>query len=274
MLLNILAFLCLAKANRDAETTSLNKCAEGTHKCHASATCIVYEETDSPASYQCECDDVFVNDIVVLANETFIDKGDKCTYTLPDSDDVGVGIFTYDGKATFYHYIEEYNYDYDYYYQDPYAHNFGEAVDYCNKLGMHLPVPNTLQQYEDLKKIPRNGIDDRIWLGYIQSPSLDAWINLYNDEELAIMDIPMNDSYYYLEMTQYGSFDWNAVSGYDAVSRHYRATLCVQVRMLAEHNCRCCFEIIKLTVAPYWWDSKLISKKTKIFEFHQSFETS
>ena len=144
-------------------------------------------------------------------------------------------MFIYGGEATVYHYLDDYFYDYYYPEFYNYAHDFDDAVAYCNEIGMHLPVPNTLQQYEDLKKLPRFRDYESIWLGYTPSPSLDAWLNVYNGEELAIdtsvvgIGPPSNGSNYHLEMEQADPFEWNIV--YGNYYNYYRATLCIQVRV-------------------------------------------
>ena len=96
----------------------------------------------------------------------------------------------------------------------------------CSELGMHLPTPNTQQQYEDLKKIPRHYPGRSFWLGYTATDG--AWLNMYNDDEL-IIDIPTNTTDgTNLAMSQYGEFTWDAVSSRALYSR---STLCIKSRV-------------------------------------------
>ena len=100
---------------------------------------------------------------------------------------------------------------------------------------MHLPVPNTDQQYEDLKLIPRYYSRNRFWLGYTDEATQRTWLNIYNGEELAIdkwfTGRPGYSSWYkrsHAEMHQYGEFKW-----YDVISstNYYRSTLCLMTNL-------------------------------------------
>ena len=205
-------------------------CESGLDRCHATATCVPTDEL-----YQCECYDIVADDVELIANKTIVSKGEECKHNLPGIGDFHVNMFMYGGEATVYHYLDDYFYDYYYPEFYNYAHDFDDAVAYCNEIGMHLPVPNTIQQYEDLKKLPRFRDYESIWLGYTPSPSLDTWLNVYNGEELAIdtsvvgIGPPSNGSNYHLEMEQADPFEWNIV--YGNYYNYYRATLCIQVRV-------------------------------------------
>merc|ERR1712131_458619 len=157
----------------------------------------------------------------------------ECRYTLPEyvGSNVEVNIFTYDGKPTVYHYT------------DP--KSYWDSVRYCAGLGMHLPVPNTEQQYQDLKTIPRYESKENIaaiGLGYTDSATEGIWLNIYNGEELAIdkwVDGGPNDygaGQDLIEMYQYGTnmdFQWNDVSSkYDPY--YYRSTLCMRTDLKIE----------------------------------------
>ena len=246
----------------DPEDVNLGSflCESNLNRCHASSTCIPCRASDNCIDYQgseyarmayyrCECEDQIVDGIELIANDTY--SGFYCEYNSP-SLLAPVQIFTYDGKPTLYHYNQNYDYEFDvdYYNDDPYDHNFNEAVEYCHAIGMQLPAPNTQQQYEDLKKIPRNSVDDSIWLGYTPSPSLDAWLNVYNGEKLAInnIDPPTKDNYR-LEMNQFGSFEWNIVWGKGR--NYYLSTLCIQAWVYTEHNFRWIFKDSSLKYISY-----------------------
>ena len=209
-------------------------CETNLNRCAVSATCNRCRDSDNCVDkyYRCECKNHFFDGIELIANEAIV-RYSECEYNSPDLKNTSVNIFTYDGKPTLFHYNQNYDYyfDYNYYYDDPYDHDFDEAVEYCLAKGMQLPAPNTEQQYEDLKKIPRNSIDDSIWLGYTPNPSLDAWVNIYNGQELTInnIDQPIKGDNYRLEMEQFGSFEWNVVK--ESWSNYYRSTLCIKAWM-------------------------------------------
>ena len=199
-------------------------CETGLNQCHVSAVC---REASSDNDYQCECDDVDVQDVTLtpLHGKDKVLYGEECKYTLPGRN-TEVQTFIYDGKPTIYHMWDN--------------RYFNEALKYCAKLGMHLPVPNTEQQYEDLKVVPRfvfrdNRRGSRFWLGYTDSASEGTWLNTYNGEKLAIDKWSTSQYYWrngdYAHMNQYGGFKWSETgsTSYD----HHRSTLCLMTDLQA-----------------------------------------
>ena len=196
-------------------------CETGLNQCHASAVCRpttteINASTDN--EYQCECDDIDVQGITLTHSTGKVNYATECRYVLPGSNRY-VDIYTYDGKPTIFQHTS--------------GKSFADAVKYCSELGMHLPVPNTDQQYEDLKVIPRYGYNRRsYWLGYTDTATEGTWLNIYNGEKLAIdkwdtgepsdaVSFALEDN---AELYQYGSFGWRDTgSGYS----YYRSTLCM-----------------------------------------------
>merc|ERR1712131_262076 len=197
--------ICIMADYDDWEPDSMDLgeflCETGLNQCHASATSIDYTGNSTYIDYQCACSDVTVGDIDLTPMSDFVSIRSACGYTLPDlGSNVEVNIFTYDGKPTVYHNIA--------------GKSYAESVKYCAGLGMHLPVPNTEQQYQDLKTIPRYFGYNTYWLGYTDSATEGTWLNIYNGEELAIdkwgsgepNDAGSGEDQ--IEMYQYGAFQW------------------------------------------------------------------
>ena len=100
---------------------------------------------------------------------------------------------------------------------------------------MHIPVPNTEQQYQDLKTIPRYG--DTYWLGFSDSATEGTWLNIYNGEELAIDKWGAGEPNDWrsgedqVVMVQYGAFQWIDTPGDE---KYYRSTLCMKTDLEVE----------------------------------------
>ena len=199
-------------------------CDTGLNQCHVSAVC---RKSTTDNDYQCECDDVDVDGTTLtpITSDDIVAYGEECKYTLPGlPNQANVQVFSYDGKSTVYHMTG--------------AKTFSNAVKYCAALGMHLPVPNTEQQYEDLKAIPRYGVRNTYWLGYTDSASKGTWLSIYNDEELTLLDKwdknqpnNLNSNQHQIEMWQWGSFAWNDI---DTNYHYYRSTLCMKTDLEIE----------------------------------------
>ena len=178
---------------------------------------------------QCECKNVTVQDIDLTPINPTVGLGEACRYTLPDLVKK-VHIFTYDGKPAFYH--------------QTVAKSYKGAVKYCSGLGMHLPVPNTEQQYEELKTIPRYVSKTgkyktyhTYWLGFSDAATEGTWLNIYNGEELAIDKWgdgePNNDrtGEHQIEMYQYDDSHWKDTN---EKYRRDRSTLCMRTNLETE----------------------------------------
>ena len=200
-------------------------CETGLHRCHASSVC---RNSTYRNSYQCECDDIRRQGIDLIPISDIVGWGSECEYTLPGLN-VQVNVFTYDGKPTVYHQIVSYD-----------GEEYADSVKYCAGLGMHLPVPNTEQQYQDLKTIPRKNptmYSKSYWLGFSDSANEGIWLNIYTGEELVIDkwggDEP-NDAGQgedQVEMFQYGAFQWSDING---DRNDYRSTLCMKTDLEVE----------------------------------------
>ena len=225
------------------------------NRCYGSAVCDP-DQSDRD-DYICRCNEYTIDGVTLIPKQDAVQPSslrerNECTYTLPgwDSDDVKANIFTYDGKPTIYAYRSDERYlyrDYSfkkavcqvfktifttYWLKESLLTNITHSIDLktlsrkCSELGMHLPVPNTQQQYEDLKQIPMHYPGNKFWLGYTATDG--AWLNIYNDDEL-IIDIPTNTTDgTNLVMSQYGQFTWDAVG---SSSWWGRATLCIKPRI-------------------------------------------
>ena len=200
-------------------------CETGLNRCHATSTCRDYTGNSTYRNdYQCECDDVDVQGITLTPMSDIVGWGSECRYTLPGlASNVQVNVFTYDGKPTVYHQAT--------------GRGYADSVKYCANLGMHLPVPNTEQQYNDLKTIPRYASRNTYWLGFTDSAKEGTWLNIYNGEKLAIdkwgggepNDAGSGEDQ--VEMYQYGSFQWNDIHG---GYYYYRSTLCMKTDLEVE----------------------------------------
>ena len=234
------------------DPSEVNECIEGSHDCDESAECIDTEE-----GYNCQCpspqaytgsqgyNGIKWGDQTVTSTSAGT-LNDPCTYTHPDFPSIELNIFTYDGKPTIYH--------------QTYGKNFTDSVKYCAGLGMHLPVPNTEQQYQDLKTILR--YNRRVWLGYADSATEGKWLNIYNDEELAIdkwadgepddgvrPDNNVGDGEDQVATDEYGTWYDVDLSNIE----YYRKTLCMRTNLEIEldfcgmnlHDCDEAAECIK-----------------------------
>ena len=168
--------ICVTVDYKDWEPTDMDfgefLCKTGMNECHISSTCADYTGTTEGIYYQCECSDVTVDGINLKTVNSIVDIHTECRYTHPDLD-VEVAVFNYDGKPTIYHSTS--------------GLNINDAVQYCSALDMHLPVPNTEKQFQDLRFIPE--IPDKrtsFWLGFTDAVKEGTWLNIYNDEELVL----------------------------------------------------------------------------------------
>ena len=220
--------MCIMVDYDDWEPTEMDLgeflCETGLNRCHASATCVDYTGNSTYIDYQCECSDVTVDGIDLVPMSATVGIGSECRYTLPDlGSNVQVNIFTYDGKPTAYH--------------NTVGKSYADSVKYCAGLGMHLPVPNTEQQYQDLKTIPRYASRNTYWLGFTDAATEGTWLNIYNGEELAIdkwgggepNDAGSGEDQ--IEMYQYGAFQWNDIN---PNYYYYRSTLCMRTDLEVE----------------------------------------
>ena len=195
-------------------------CETGLNQCHATAVCREYTGT-SPThyDYQCECDDIDVQGITLIPDRDIVSPLHyRCKYTVPGLTSL-VNSFIYDGKPTVYHQTG--------------SLSFANAIKYCAELGMHLPVPNSEQEYQDLKTISRYGKKGSFWLGYTDITTQGTWLNIYNGEELIIDKWafgPPKIRYNFIEMQQYGSGEqyglWDAAL-LGPKSYYGRSTLCL-----------------------------------------------
>ena len=214
--------ICIKVDYKDLDS-HVKFCDTGLHLCHVTSNCVEYAEINSTTNssyidYTCNCDLLTVKDIELTPLNSIVGKGEICKYTLPPYN-VEVDVFTYDGEPTVYHYHET-------------RDNYEEALRHCAKLGMHLPIPNTEQQFEDLRTISGSTPNrtDSVWLGYSDSDTEGTWLNVYNGEQLAIdkweNGAPSsNTNYNNVEMKQYGSIELNDIP---TTSAWYRGTLCVK----------------------------------------------
>ena len=62
---------------------------------------------------------------------------------------------------------------------------FDGALQYCASLGMHLPVPLSMEEVQDLEAIPRYGNTYKFFLGFTRQESDGTWINIYTGEEMS-----------------------------------------------------------------------------------------
>ena len=144
-------------------------CETGLHKCHHTSTCTPDTKNTSSFNYQCRCNDVEIDGIALKPKWPTISFSYqvKCLYTHPDYN-FAVSIFTYNGKPTIYHDVKK-----------SFDMNFKDSVLYCSRLRMHLPIPNTEQQYEDWKMIGGR-------TGFTRNSIEGTWTNIYNGEKLVI----------------------------------------------------------------------------------------
>ena len=210
------SLLCINVGYENWDTDDMNMgnffCETGLNRCHATAVCV-----PTGKKYQCECDEIQVqgNALKPISGYETVYYDRKCEYVLTEFG-VVADIYIYDGQPTIF--------------RQTYSLTYDKAVKYCASMRMHLPVPNTEQQYEDLKNIPRDKRWNSYWLGYTDAASEGTWVNIYNGEELAIdkwgIDQPDNDGsgQDQVEMYQYGSFQWNDI---DSSDNSYRSTLCM-----------------------------------------------
>ena len=198
-------------------------CETGLNRCHASSVCRDYTGNATHRNdYQCECDDILFQSINLIPMSDIVSCDSENKYTLPGLN-VQVSIFTYDGKPTLYHQTT--------------GKGYADSVKYCAGLGMHIPVPNTEQQYQDLKTIPRYG--DYYWLGFSDSATEGTWLNIYNGEELAIDKWGAGEPNNWrsgedqVVMFQYGAFQWSDTP--DIPDKYYsQSTLCMKTDLEVE----------------------------------------
>ena len=200
-------------------------CETGLNACHITSTCADYTGTSDYKEFQCECSDRTIDGVELTKKWSTVPEDEPCQYTHPDyRSNVLVSIFTYNGKPTMYHQVG--------------ATEFERAVEYCASGNMHLPVPNTEQEYQDLKAIPRFKRHHLFWLGFTDVASEGKWLNYYNDEELAIdhwaIDAPNNagKGEHNVEMAQYAGSEWNDVK---SNANGHRTTLCISTNLKIDY---------------------------------------
>ena len=214
--------VCVTVDYEDWEPADMNfgevLCETGLNECHISSTCIDYTGTTEGIDYQCECSNVTVDGIELKTVHSIVDIKTECRYTHPDlGPDDEVSVLSFDGKPTIYHSTS--------------GLNFLDSVKYCAALGMHLPVPNTEQQFQDLRVIPKNSERAEFWIGFTDSITEKTWLNIYNDEELV-----MNKWWYKQQKIHSKDHAAMRMSGWDpgfvsvdgSVTKSYLATICMK----------------------------------------------
>ena len=123
--------------------------------------------------YSCKCPALELNGASHdPVSETPTNQGfGQCQYVI---NGVTAQFFKYKGKQRLFH-------------QTHYKSGFEGALQYCSSIGMHLPVPLSMEELKDLEAIPRYGNAYKYFLGFYRKED-GTWTNIYTDEAMTYND--------------------------------------------------------------------------------------
>ena len=147
-------------------------CDNNLSRCDQTAVCSTEVQKYSEM-YSCKCPALNLNGVPhdpVSVTPTNQGLG-QCQYVI---DGVTSQFFKYKGKQRLFH-------------QTHYKNGFDGALQYCSSIGMHLPVPLSMEELQDLEAIPRYGNAYIYFLGFYRKKD-GTWINIYTNEAMTYND--------------------------------------------------------------------------------------
>ena len=159
-------------------------CDNNLSRCDKSAVCSTEVEKWWHL-YTCKCPALELNGVSHdPVSESPTNQGfGQCQYTI---NGITAQFFEYQGKQRLFHQV------------GMHIGGWEGAVRYCANIGMHLPVPSSMEELKDLEAIPRYANYYKYFLGFYRKDD-GTWINIYTDKVMTYTDYwaskygPIND---------------------------------------------------------------------------------